>query len=128
MKMVLLLKIFRYGMLLVGLLPTLTFSFGTPANTANYSDNGLKLVQQTRSEQQHAITGQSLHVLSSLFDIEESAEEDLNDNVNTTVTGSENQDHSFVLWSGLNTSPGTPLHLVRYYILYCCPKIPSSQS
>lgn len=115
-------------MLLVGLLPTLAFSFDIPASTASFNDNGLNLVLQTRVEnQQRSFAGQTLYILNSLFDIEESAEEDLNDYFNTTFAGYENQDHDFVLRSGLNTRPGTPLHLVRYYILYCCPKIPSSR-
>ena len=116
-------------MLLVGFLPPLVFSFGIPANAASHNGNGLNLLPQTQAEcQQLVIVERALHILNSHFEVEESAEEDLNDNFNTTFTGYENHNYYSILRSGLNTRLSTPLHLVRYYILYCCPKIPSFHS
>ncbi|UII34588.1 hypothetical protein LVD17_12295 [Fulvivirga ulvae] len=130
MNMVFFSKIFRCGMLLVGFLTAITFSFGSPAKAAIHgSDDDLSRSQQTLAGyQQFTIDEQALHILNSHFDIEESAEEDLDNDFNTTFTGYKTSGQYFGLRSGLNTGPGILLHPVRYYVLYCCPKIPSLHS
>ena len=120
---------FRFGVLLIGILLIVAFtleSLQAGTSPARNADLDLLATHHTGILHLNRIPEHSLEEIY-FYDVE-NIEENLNNNHGTTPSAANKYDQAVSLAIHLDDLRHSHSGFDRYYILYCCPKIPSSNS